>query len=308
MWLANPLDSPLLGPTVRVLASVLGVALLGLLIKERRRLRQWRQNELLQRLLTWAWIAPLYTLAVLSGWLPTLAFVSLIVTQGLREYAQVSGLPHLYRWVLLGAGLLAAPAALISPFAFYALPALLLLVATWQPILAQDPQAGVRHLAFAVFGWGYLAWLLAHFMLARLYLPGGDGLLLALGLAVALSDVAAFVLGKSLGRHKLAPKLSPNKTWEGLAGNLVGAALGVLLMRFALPSGLPWFFAPFLALAIGLGAAWGDLLESALKRGFQVKDAGDWLPGFGGLLDRIDSLVIATPLAYYLAKVAIAMS
>ncbi|MBI4198391.1 MAG: phosphatidate cytidylyltransferase [Chloroflexi bacterium] len=315
MWLANPMASPLLWPTAVIIGCVMGAALLGLLVKEHHAvfqggprgaslsLKEWRRNELFQRLLTWGWIAPLYTMSMLSGWLPTLLFVSVIVFQGLREYASLAGLPKLYRWVLLGAGLLAAPAALHSTFAFYGLPALLLLGATLQPVLAQDPKVGVRHLAFAVFGWGYLPWLLGHFMLMRLYVPGGDGLLLALGLAVGLSDVAAFVAGKALGKHRLAPRLSPNKTWEGVAGNFVGAALGVFLMGFALPEALPWHFGPLLAVTIGLACAWGDLLESALKRGFQVKDAGDWLPGFGGLLDRIDSLIIAVPLAYYLAKV-----
>ncbi|MBI4202758.1 MAG: phosphatidate cytidylyltransferase [Chloroflexi bacterium] len=301
MWLSNPLDSPFLWPTVTVVAGVLGIALAALLLKEWRRLGAWRRNELFQRLLTWAWIAPLYTLAVLGGWLPALLFSSLVVFQGLREYGSLAGLPKLYRWMLLGSGLLAAPAALHSPLAFYLLPALLLLAATLQPVLAPDPQAGVRHLAYAVFGWGYLPWLLGHFLLIRVYVEGGDGLLLALGLAVALSDVGAFTVGKALGHHKLSPRLSPNKTWEGLGGNIIGAAAGVGLMSFALPVGWGWWAAALLAGVIALGAAWGDLLESALKRGSQVKDAGDWLPGFGGLLDRVDSFIIATPLVYYLA-------
>ncbi|MBI4310203.1 MAG: phosphatidate cytidylyltransferase [Chloroflexi bacterium] len=302
MWLANPLDSLLLWRTAAVVGGILGVGLLSLLLKERRRLQAWRRSELFQRLLTWAWIAPLYTLAVLGGWATALLLLSVMVLQGLGEYASLAGLPKSYRWVLLALGLLAAPAALHSQWAFYAMPALLLLASTLQPVLVQDAQAGVRHLAFAVFGWGYLPWLLGHFMLMRVYTPGGDGLLLALGLAIALSDVAAFAVGKGLGRHKLAPRLSPNKTWEGLAGNFLGAALGVFLMRFALPEGLPWYFAPSFVAVVAVGAAWGDLLESALKRGFSAKDAGTWLPGFGGLLDRIDSLVIVVPLAYYLAK------
>ncbi len=300
MWLANPLESPLLWPTAGVVGGIWVVALLGLLAKERRRLRTWRRSELFQRQLTWGWIAPTFTVCVLSGWLPTLALVALMVFQGLREYGRLTGLPRMYRWALLGAGLLVLPAALLSTSAFYVLPVLLFLVATLQPVLVQDAQAGVRHLAFAVFGGGYVAWLLGHLLLIGTHMPDGNGLLLALGLAVALSDIFAFVLGKAFGRHKLAPRLSPNKTWEGLAGNMVGASLGVLAMSFALPDGLPWYGAPLLAAAIGLGCAWGDLLESAIKRGAGVKDAGDWLQGFGGLLDRIDSMIIAAPLSYYL--------
>ena len=202
----------MLWPTLEVVGGILGLALVLLLITERRDLRELHRRELFKRLLTWAIIAPVYTLAVLSGPIPALLLVCLMVFQGLREYATLVGLPRAYRWVLLGMGLLAAPVALHSPLAFYALPALLLVVATIQPLLFQGIREGMRSLAFAVFGWGYLAWFLGHFMLLHLYVSGGPGLLLALGLAVALSDVAAFITGKGLGRHKLAPRLSPNKT------------------------------------------------------------------------------------------------
>ena len=112
----------------------------------------------------------------------------------------------------------------------------------------------------------------------------------------------AFTVGKLLGRHKLLPRISPNKTWEGVAGNVIGAYLGVALTNYALPD------SGFLPLVIGLplvievGAIWGDLVESSIKREFQVKDAGTWLPGFGGLLDRIDSLLIVAPLTYYTVR------
>jgi len=292
----------LLRPTLIVVGGILGLALVLLLVKERRYLRELHRRELFRRLLTWAVIAPVYTLAVLSGSIPTLLMVCLMVFQGLREYATLVGLPRAYRWVLLGMGLSAAPVALHSPLAFYALPAVLLVVATIQPLLFQDVGGGMRSLAFAVFGWGYLAWLLGHFMLLHLYVYGGPGLLLALGLAVALSDVAAFITGKCLGRHKLAPRLSPNKTWEGMGGNFLGASAGIGLMSFALPTALATSLVFLLIAVVALGAVWGDLLESALKREFQAKDAGTWLPGFGGLLDRVDSLIIVLPLVYYLMK------
>ncbi len=149
-----------------------------------------------------------------------------------------------------------------------------------------------------------LAWLLGHFILVHGYVEGGPGLLLALGLAVALSDVGAFIVGKALGRHKLAPKLSPGKTWEGVMGGLLGAGLGIGIMRFALPDALSLPLALALPVIVALGGVWGDLLESAVKRECGVKDAGAWLPGFGGLLDRVDSLVVAVPLVYYIIRLA----
>jgi phosphatidate cytidylyltransferase len=111
--------------------------------------------------------------------------------------------------------------------------------------------------------------------------------------------VGAFVIGKLLGKHKLAPRISPNKTWEGVMGNLLGAGIGVSLLSVVLGGvlGLPQI--ALLSVVIAAGSLWGDLFESAIKREFGAKDAGAWLPGFGGLLDRIDSLIFVVPLVYY---------
>lgn len=103
------------------------------------------------------------------------------------------------------------------------------------------------------------------------------------------------------GRHALSPRLSPNKTVEGVIGNFVGAYAALQIMRYALPEPVtgPWIIL-LTGVLIGGACVWGDLLESAIKREFDQKDAGSWLPGFGGILDRIDSLIIAAPLVYYL--------
>src|SRR5215216_6281936 len=237
----------------------------------------------------------------MSGALAMLALVSLLVWQGLREYSSLVGLPPLYRAVLLLMGLVMGPLALWAPEAFFGVLPLLLIVATLQPLLTQDVREGVQRLAFAALGFAYLPLLLGHLLLIHAWLPGGSGLLLAIGLAVAFSDVGAFTIGKLIGRHPLSPLVSPNKTWEGVAGSVLGAYLGLALLGFALPPGLPTPLALMLSLVVALGAIWGDLLESLLKREFGLKDAGAWLPGFGGLLDRIDSLLLAVPLTFYYA-------
>ena len=110
---------------------------------------------------------------------------------------------------------------------------------------------------------------------------------LALFAAVSVADVAAWCGGKSLGGPRLSA-LSPNKTW---AGCIVGAVAGNLVLALAGALTIP------LVIAVTLGAPAGDLLESAIKRSAGVKDAGRWLPGFGGLLDRIDSLLVALAVA-----------
>jgi phosphatidate cytidylyltransferase len=295
--LTDPLAEPLFWPTARTIGGLLLAILVVALLVERRRGWALARRPLLQKWLSWAAIAPLYGLAILGGALPAALLTLALSLQCLREYGRLAGLPARYRFVLLALGALAAPAALLSPGALLALPPLLLLLATLQ-LLVRPGEHDIRPLALAAFGWGYLALLPAHLALLH-RLPGGAGLLLTLGLAVALSDVAAFTLGKLVGRHPLAPRLSPSKTWEGVVGNLVGAAAGVGLMAFAWPAGLTWPAALGLAALIGLGCAWGDLAESAVKRSFAAKDAGAWLPGFGGLLDRADSLIVVLPLVFY---------
>jgi phosphatidate cytidylyltransferase len=296
------LRAGLLAPTAATLAGMFGSTLAILLVVERQHWRHLRSRTLLQRWWSWLIIAAVYALAVLSGAIPMLLLVALLVAQGLREYGALVGLPRAYTAVMIVAGVAIEPVALSSPHAYLALLPVLLIGATLQPLLTQDSQAGARHLAFVLLGFGYLPLLLGHVLLIYAWIPGGPGLLLALGLAVALSDVGAFLAGRRFGRRKLAPRLSPNKTWAGIGGNVAGAYLGVALMQFALPpepSAGKVLLLATLPLVVALGAVWGDLLESLFKREFGVKDSAAWLPGMGGLLDRMDSLLFVVPLAYY---------
>jgi phosphatidate cytidylyltransferase len=254
----------------------------------------------------WAVIAPVYGIALLAGELTVLILVLFLVFQGMREYASLVGLPNSYRRILVLAGLAAPVIALISLDAFLFLPPVILILATLQPLFLRNEREGVKNLAFAALGWGYIAWFLTHFILLYKYVDGGPGVLLAIGLAVALSDVGAFTVGTLIGRHKMAPRISPNKTWEGAIGNFVGAFAGIAIMSFALPQGgFFWGFLAVLPVVVALGSIWGDLLESVIKREFEVKDAGAWLSGFGGLLDRIDSLIIVVPLVFYVLMVIV---
>jgi len=121
-------------------------------------------------------------------------------------------------------------------------------------------------------------------------------------LVIMGSDTGAYYTGRSLGRHKLAPNISPGKTWEGAAGGMLASLLLAALAHF-------WFFRELnLGVALGLAALMnvlgvaGDLTESALKRGAGAKDAAQILPGHGGLLDRLDSLLFNAPLIYYFGR------
>jgi len=139
----------------------------------------------------------------------------------------------------------------------------------------------------------------------------GATLLTFLLCAVWAGDIVALYVGKAWGKHKLAPKLSPNKTWEGSAGSIAGSLLvtGLLLGLANLLSGWniealsfhgeSWYYWMALAVLVNVAAQVGDLAESALKRSVGVKDSGSLLPGHGGVLDRIDALLLAAPVLYY---------
>jgi phosphatidate cytidylyltransferase len=120
---------------------------------------------------------------------------------------------------------------------------------------------------------------------------------LILLLAIWASDTAAYLLGKSIGRHKLAPLISPKKTIEGLFGAVLGAVLVVLLFKNHLGLNVPWAITG--GLAIGLLGQLGDMMESIAKRVWEVKDSSSLIPGHGGMLDRIDSILLTAPFMYY---------
>jgi phosphatidate cytidylyltransferase len=139
----------------------------------------------------------------------------------------------------------------------------------------------------------------------------GPSLLAFLFLTVWAGDTVALYTGRTFGRHKLAPKLSPNKTWEGAIGSVLGsvAVAGIL---FALSTYLAqwnsarlsfsdevWWYWLVLAVVVNVAAQFGDLAESALKRSAGVKDSGTLLPGHGGFLDRVDALLLAAPVLWY---------
>lgn len=289
----------LLGPAAFRIGAALGVALLAIVAVEARRgrLRELGQATLYLRWRTWALAAPLFLAAVVWP-AACVVFVIALAVQGVREF---SGLVRLSGWsrrFLLIAAVTTPIVAVVSFVSWRAIPPLLLLVATLPPLLAQDCEKGATRLAFTSLGFAYLPWLLTYVWLLREHTVGGAGVLLALGVAIAASDVGAFVVGSSIRSAKLAPRLSPNKTVAGVAGNALGALLGLLLMSFAKPATVPATLYYGLAVVVVGGCVWGDLLESLLKRQFGAKDADTWLPGFGGLLDRIDSLLVVAPLAY----------
>jgi phosphatidate cytidylyltransferase len=152
----------------------------------------------------------------------------------------------------------------------------------------------------------YLGWPLSLIPLVRGYQVGissGFWWLLTMLLGVWGFDSGAFFVGHFLGRHKLAPRISPGKTWEGAVGGLLFSIATALV--FAMwPLGIPWYLALLLGLLIAVAATLGDLAESLIKRQTHVKDSGQFMPGHGGMLDRIDSLLFTAIVVYFFVQFA----
>lgn len=278
----NPLGAPAL-----LSVGALGVSGLAVFASRRRVLQQ--------RWLSWALILPTLWLVLAAGALTTTVLAVLLGGVAVREYARLVAASRGERWVLLAAALLGPLLALLAPDWLRFAP--LLLVASALPALLDgDTETGLQRSAVTAFGALWIGWSLAHLVL------GWQHAYLVL-LAVAGADVGAWCLGTGLRRFSWAARpltpLSPAKTWGGVLGSVLGAGL-----VFALAGR----FEPALVLVVGLGAVIGDLIESMAKRQAGVKDTGSWLPGFGGLLDRIDSLLVVLPLTALVTALGTALT
>lgn len=156
----------------------------------------------------------------------------------------------------------------------------------------------IRDLSVNILGLIYLPFLLGHFIWLR-YLPQGELWLLWLLLVIFAGDTGAFYVGRAWGKGKLYPLVSPGKTWVGVWGGLASALVVGMLAGKGLIPHLKLMSLFWLSLTLGVVGLLGDLFESMLKRRAQVKDASQLLPGHGGMLDRLDSLLFAAPVVVY---------
>jgi phosphatidate cytidylyltransferase len=256
-----------------------------------------RQSVLAQRWLTWAILAPLWLAA--AAWLPArVALLAVLATISATEFARLRpSLVLVDRWILAGYAVIATllVAVAVEPMVVVLIG---LLVSAIVPLVSQDVRKGPHRVGDMTFGITLV--IMPFVLLFALAEMTSGSLFFTFGLAVALSDVVAFIAGSLFGKRRMTTVLSPNKTYAGLAGSFVGALLGIAI---AAAVGITPWTAIALAPLIAIGAVLGDLLISMLKRSQDVKDAGALLPGFGGLLDRVDSLLIATPLLLVFASV-----
>ena len=268
--------------TVECLTGVLALGGVGALAS--------RNQEVVSKWRTWMVSAPLAAGCLWLGAPGAALLAAGLGVTGAIEYGR------LVKLRTADSALLAAIAVLL-PLAAWRMPAQLghalagaLLAAALVPVLGGDVAAGARRAAAGVFGAGWLAALSGLVLLHAAALP--------LIFAVAVADVGAWCAGRLLGGPPLSP-LSPAKRWSGVVGGAL-SAVAALAMMTALSGAGSGIFTPAHVIAVIVGPPLGDLLESMVKRGAGAKDAGRWLPGFGGLLDRIDSLLVTLALVVIL--------
>jgi len=166
-------------------------------------------------------------------------------------------------------------------------------------VFQSDTKNAAINWAWLIVGILYLGWMLSHFVPLRQLESGRDLVILTI-VGNVVSDTAAFHCGLKWGRRRMAPRISPAKSWEGAAAGFIGAIAVVIILGTFLPTlNLPYWQSAVLGILIGIFAPLGDLAESLLKRSTGVKDSGNCVPGHGGILDRLDSILFTVVVVYY---------
>ena len=261
----------------------------------------------MQRLLTAAVLVPLLYGAI--KWAPAPVFYGVAVLaivgacwECYRMMRQCSATPL----VLLG---LAAAAATVWSHGGVtpvlggpAIPpvALMLVAVPVAMVLRPNPERILRTVMETVFPVLFIASTMGYVVSLRaLPDPDGEDLVMLLFVCVILGDTAAYYVGRSIGRRPLAPQISPKKTREGFIGAMVGSTLGALIAHLWFYQRLPLGHVLPVGLLLGVTGAVGDLAESVVKRACQVKDSSQLFPGHGGIFDRTDNLLLASPVLYH---------
>lgn len=259
----------------------------------------------------WLVMIPMIAVAVFLGRWAVIFGITLILIFAFKEFARASGL---YRdWWMTGAVYLGMAAVgwtawTANPSSgrpgwfnlFAALPVYLINLLVLIPILRNQWRGQLQEISLAITGFIYIGWMFGHlaFLADTQY---AYGYLLFIIFATELNDVAAFTFGRLFGRRPLRSNISPRKTW----GGAIGAIAVSMLLPWALWFSFPHFFPLELLLTgliVGVGGQIGDLSVSLIKRDIGIKDMGSGIPGHGGILDRIDSLIFTAPLFLHMVK------
>lgn len=272
----------------------------------------------LPRVLTALVLAPVFLWALYLGSVPFALFMLVLTGLALWEFhrmGEAGGYATQGVWGMAGGVLVSL--ALVFPGVRPDVPwraqapawAMITVVLLWvlREMARRDKSLSMLRLAMSAAGLLFVIWPLGYLTLLRelrgetpaLFNAGRDATLFLVAL-IWVQDTAAWAVGMAFGKHRLAPAISPKKSWEGAAGGLAGAVLiGLLLREAAMQELFGRTEAALLALGLGVLAQLSDLAESLFKRCFGVKDSSSLLPGHGGILDRFDSFLFSTPFFYF---------
>ncbi len=221
-------------------------------------------------------------------------FFTMLEKKGLR----------IYKYFGIGVGLV-IPLSIITRFEptkswellFIVLALLFLIIMQFK---RRENSGSVVDISTTLFGILYVSWFLS-FMVKIRYLEGGFGLFWTVIIITKLGDIGAYLIGSRFGKHPLIPRISPKKSVEGAIGGLLFSVAGALICKNFL--NLPYFYLVLLGLFLGVLGQLGDLSESLIKRDCQIKDSGVVLPGMGGVLDVLDSLLFTAPAFYFFMSI-----
>lgn len=290
-----------------IFALLAGASLIVAFLKARR--PDGDYGELVARVRSWWVMAGVFSAAILVSPTVSLFFLGFISFLALKEYLSLIPTRREDRRVLIWAYLAIPVQFYWAGVAWYGMfiifiPVYLFLLLPLRMVTIGETAgflraAGTLHwgLMLTVFNLSHMAYLL---VLPESNNPAGGvaGLVLFLMFLTQFNDVMQYVWGKTLGRHKIIPKVSPKKTWEGFLGGVASTTLLAWLLG-PLLTPLSGWEAPAAGLLIGLAGFVGDVNLSALKRDLGVKDSGSLIPGHGGILDRVDSLTFTAPLFFH---------
>jgi len=238
--------------------------------------------------------------ALLSFW-ATKEYVTLLKTRPADHHALVLtflAVPIQYLWIALDPPWYGMFIIFIPVYMLLSLPVRMVLSKETKGFVESASQIQWGLMIF-VFGLSHMAYLLTLPMIGDKP-ANGRTLVLFLVFVVEMSDVLQYIWGKTLGRHKIIPTVSPNKTWEGFAGGIASAMLLSLAIRFLTPFSIGETL--LVSLLITVAGFFGGAVMSAVKRDFGVKDFGSVIPGHGGMLDRVDSLCYAAPIFFHYVR------
>jgi phosphatidate cytidylyltransferase len=262
---------------------------------------------------SWLIMIPIAVAVVFLGRVPTIIGVMLLAIFAFKEFARASGL---YRdWWMTGAvyaGIIAVGIATLMSHPrgdepgpgwfglFVAVPVFAIALILLIPILRNRARGELQRMSLAIVGFIYIGWMFGHLgFLANAF--NAYGYIGYVVFATEVSDIAGFTFGRLFGRHPLRSEISPKKTWEGAFGALAVSMILPWLLRFSFPFFGPWQLI-LTGLIVGIGGQLGDLSISVIKRDIGTKDMAATIPGHGGILDRIDSVIFVAPLFMHMAN------